>query len=978
MFGARVVAAAPLATVIGAGVSAAWAYKRNQILIVHPGVWPLYPLSDLAPYLFLWPLLFVSVWVFGFRFLNHLTNTPAIPAKVATAAPFLPFFFLPWVSADSPAPALFQAAVGVAFLLLAFAFLAAGWRRVPLVGWLRSEGFRDSALLAVCQVLLWQNPFARVSMVRAAGYYVRDILQLANQFQYPAWNPLLYCGSVPYIYTPVDQGFLWPWILGFMGLGAFSADLQGTYYWSLWLADYLFVVIGPVGLYWMLRISFQLGRFPAFTAATLYTLNYYMQAITGSEVFHFFPYLIFPWVFLLAERCLRSGRLALAAAAGALYQAPLAFFHAYPENMLVYYYLLALFFLYCCVFPIRAGRESARWDFFPLVAGVVFMGSHLLLAFFYFQMFDFALHFPESLNSSSFREISLTQGYGAFAPFFYPYFVGPAVAFLCITALLTRGHFEPREPQVRMVRFVVIVLVFMVICTLGDKTPLPDLLKTRTGRFPFTRYWFRFGHGLYFCHYVLAAIGLHSLLGGLQGPQRNRYRLVGLIALLLTCVTFVLGLMALPGLETWRVHEHRLVIGGYDGGDRELTFFVPYLWLAVAAGATLLLLPASVSTRWRYVTLASFFFLTAIPLIHYMEPRLRLTEAQSLFKVHLPFWTGLRRDVPPIRFDRAVAAYMTRDPHDRQITRALAEDRASPDDAPATEPWVWLLPETPFSRYVHVDAASNGLRLNTFSPLAGLLFNATGNEARPATWRWLPRFDAFFSAQNENESWFMTSTSIVESPWIVDFLGIETLLMKADDHRRLAGVQPFSKYRVRHTLTEGEREVVVLHNPGALPFMRMYTAAQVQVAPSGHRYDGLNAENFRDRLFVAGPMRPLTNQVVGGGESRVEILEVKGNWAIARTHAGAGGSWLGVTDYHHPAWRARVDGEPAPVERANLAFKAVPVPAGDHLVWLEFRPLSLWVGAFVSALALLALAASLGRYPSRRLAEFPNSRPSLR
>ena len=45
-------------------------------------------------------------------------------------------------------------------------------------------------------------------------------------------------------------------------------------------------------------------------------------------------------------------------------------------------------------------------------------------------------------------------------------------------------------------------------------------------------------------------------------------------------------------------------------------------------------------------------------------------------------------------------------------------------------------------------------------------------------------------------------------------------------------------------------------------------------------------------------------------------------------------------DVWHPWWRADVDGDDAPILRANVLFRAVQVPAGHHIVTFEFRPVS--------------------------------------
>ena len=48
------------------------------------------------------------------------------------------------------------------------------------------------------------------------------------------------------------------------------------------------------------------------------------------------------------------------------------------------------------------------------------------------------------------------------------------------------------------------------------------------------------------------------------------------------------------------------------------------------------------------------------------------------------------------------------------------------------------------------------------------------------------------------------------------------------------------------------------------------------------------------------------------------------------------GSWMFYSDVWHPSWRATVNGKPVPVYRADLAYKAVPLAAGENVVLLRF------------------------------------------
>jgi uncharacterized membrane protein YfhO len=74
----------------------------------------------------------------------------------------------------------------------------------------------------------------------------------------------------------------------------------------------------------------------------------------------------------------------------------------------------------------------------------------------------------------------------------------------------------------------------------------------------------------------------------------------------------------------------------------------------------------------------------------------------------------------------------------------------------------------------------------------------------------------------------------------------------------------------------------------------------------------------------------------------------------------AGEGWLVLADTYYPGWAAWVDGERATVLRANGAFRAVKLEAGEHTVQFEYRPRSFVAGAVISGLSGAALAGLAG------------------
>jgi len=69
--------------------------------------------------------------------------------------------------------------------------------------------------------------------------------------------------------------------------------------------------------------------------------------------------------------------------------------------------------------------------------------------------------------------------------------------------------------------------------------------------------------------------------------------------------------------------------------------------------------------------------------------------------------------------------------------------------------------------------------------------------------------------------------------------------------------------------------------------------------------------------------------------------------------------YLVLADTWYPGWRAMVDGEQVEILRANYAFRAVWMEAGEHVVEMVYRPLSVTGGGAVSLAALVLLAVGL-------------------
>lgn len=66
---------------------------------------------------------------------------------------------------------------------------------------------------------------------------------------------------------------------------------------------------------------------------------------------------------------------------------------------------------------------------------------------------------------------------------------------------------------------------------------------------------------------------------------------------------------------------------------------------------------------------------------------------------------------------------------------------------------------------------------------------------------------------------------------------------------------------------------------------------------------------------------------------------------------------LVLADSYYPGWNAYVDGRQEKIYRANLFFRAVPLPAGTHTVEFRYEPRSFAIGRAISIITLLSTVA---------------------
>jgi hypothetical protein len=156
----------------------------------------------------------------------------------------------------------------------------------------------------------------------------------------------------------------------------------------------------------------------------------------------------------------------------------------------------------------------------------------------------------------------------------------------------------------------------------------------------------------------------------------------------------------------------------------------------------------------------------------------------------------------------------------------------------------------------------------------------------------------------------------------------------------------------------------VFRNDTALPRARW--VPEIRVVPDPDALLARLANGPDDLATVALVEAPPPSGFLGGAAANasgdVRIVTDEPEHVALAVDAPSPG-FVVLADHDYPGWTARVNGVPAPIERANYMFRLVEVPAGRWTVDFRFFPTHLVLGAGIS-IAALVVTAVLARRPS--------------
>jgi len=167
-------------------------------------------------------------------------------------------------------------------------------------------------------------------------------------------------------------------------------------------------------------------------------------------------------------------------------------------------------------------------------------------------------------------------------------------------------------------------------------------------------------------------------------------------------------------------------------------------------------------------------------------------------------------------------------------------------------------------------------------------------------------------------------------------------------------ISPFDREPAEEDRSEtvfGDRalDVRVTRLVHALP-RAYWVPAAVAAKDKAEAMDLLDRVDPRRRVVITTVEEIDEAEAPGPASASVEAVEYLPDRVRIDVESERSG-WLVLNDRWFSGWKARVDGEPARIYKANVFVRAVRVRAGRHEVEFAYRPLSISIGGAVSLLA---------------------------
>ena len=434
---------------------------------------------------------------------------------------------------------------------------------------------------------------------------------------------------------------------------------------------------------------------------------------------------------------------------------------------------------------------------------------------------------------------------------------------------------------------------------------------------------------------IVAILILGVLRGGLLGKEIRVYVIAAAVLLLFArgkYTPFFAVAFHLPGADLFRrpadatfpLGALLAIIAGYlvhrlADGDWRGTTLRRFLE-AGAALAMFLLCVLVAALKGKLADVApvlagTFFWLYAALVLLWLIPRLRervLAHTLAITALGVVLFLDLRINNGPNESTALPpSVYDALRPDSRDPTLAALKDRLRDNVASDRRDRVEMAaidfhwPNVSLSHGLDHSLGYNPLRLRWFAQATGTIDHV----ALPDQRRWAPLFARH------------------KSP-LADRLGVRWIATGVPAGDLDKSFKPGDLIEIGRT-----KSAYLYENPRALPRVLFATRAQNADFASMIETGVWPTTDFRNVVLLEGAAAD--EKPRASGRTRVSSYK---NTEVIVDVASPDGGWVVLNDVWHPWWRVEIDGQPAPLLRANAIFRAVEVAPGDHRVRFHFQP----------------------------------------
>ncbi len=727
----------------------------------------------------------------------------------------------------------------------------------------------------------------------------------------PLWNPFNCCGT-PFL-ANIQNCVLYP-----LSVILYLPDFSWAFNF------YILVHLALAGFFccvWMKDCG--ASKEAAFLSGMSYCLSGYVMSTINLTI-SLATLAYFPLALLTLRRSLASKSFFWKGAAGVV----LLVQYLAGDPTIFFVTMVVLFFTVIyksAVESIKQRKPFLKYVFDFLKIVLVFIG---LSAFHTLLFFEFLRHSDRAVMSFD-GATSWSMQYNDIISIFFPYFSDISMFFMKywerqswmdngyagITVLLLAFAAFKGARKNHLVGYHAWLALFGLALALGRFTPVYKILYYGFPFFGLMRYPVRFFFILSFGLSCLAGFGLDELLSSRDGKNppvyssRGAFRIALLLLFLLTLVIVTMFYSDEIKLKACSLFQH---------------YFT--LWSHKEVGniaAESLVLPVLVNLK-RTILFVCLFLLGVLGAWHLRARRMLLV----FFFTIIVFFDLIDVNVVEARLDSALhkkaGVNMSRVLEDPGIYRVLAS------------------PQTVQLQYYSLKEDAPAVIMNDLKE------TMAPNLLLPLHVADVSGYDSIYL---EEISEIGKERRNIQNPTqcrLYDMMNIKYV------------VSPNKEIAESYERLQETRLVNLFINKRVLP--RAYLVPDVKVLKDRRKILKMIASTEHDpESWIYLEKAPPTFEFTGrGGVSEVRIDEYTPNHSHMQVTTDKA-QWLFFSDMYYPGWKASVNGRAVEIYRANYAFRAIQVPAGESSVEWKYDPILFKIGLGVSLFTFLGLIIGLWR-----------------